>query len=326
MELHHLEAFSAVMSAGSMTGAGRLVGRSQPGVTRMIQELEQEIGYPLFDRKGPRVTPTRRAFLLYEEVERSLVGLDTIRASARTIGLDAPTPLRVAATPALAAALVPRALATLARHEAPLDVQLRSASAEYVVQALLARSVEVGIATLPLDHGTLALHYIVEAPCVAVVHRDHPLAGPGVLALQDIAAHPVVTVANRHRLRRRIDAAFADAGLQPLIALETNASLNAVMAAHAKLGVALVDPATAFGTRIADTVVRQIDAHIPFLFGVVTLPGKPLTGDASHLVEALARVCVDLLPDSVQHAATQHDVLMTRRARPSRTHTTGVSA
>lgn len=52
MELHHLEAFSAVMSAGSMTGAGRLVGRSQPGVTRMIQELEQEIGYALFDRKS----------------------------------------------------------------------------------------------------------------------------------------------------------------------------------------------------------------------------------------------------------------------------------
>ncbi|ABE36020.1 bacterial regulatory helix-turn-helix, lysR family protein [Paraburkholderia xenovorans LB400] len=326
MELHHLEAFSAVMSAGSMTGAGRLVGRSQPGVTRMIQELEQEIGYALFDRKGPRVTPTQRAFLLYEEVERSLIGLDAIRASARAIGLDAPAPLRVAATPALAAALVPRTIAALAQHEAPLDVQLRSASAEHIVQALLARTVEVGVATLPLDHATLDLHYIVEAPCVAVLHADHPLAGPGVLALQDIAAHPVVTVANRYRLRRRIDAAFADAGLQPVIALETNASLNAVMAAHARLGVALVDPATAFGTRIAGTVVRRIDAHIPFLFGVVTLPGKPLSSGASRLIEALGHVCVDLLPDAVRHAAAQHDALMTRRANPSRTHTKGVPA
>ena len=72
MELHQLEAFSAVMSAGSITGAGRLLGRSQPGVTRAIQDLEYELGYALFNRKGPRVTPTQRAFLLYAEVERSL--------------------------------------------------------------------------------------------------------------------------------------------------------------------------------------------------------------------------------------------------------------
>jgi DNA-binding transcriptional LysR family regulator len=334
MELHHLEAFSAVMSAGSMTGAGRLVGRSQPGVTRMIQELEQEIGYALFERKGPRVTPTPRAFLLYEEVERSLVGLDAIRASARAIGFEAPAPLRVAATPALAAALVPRALASIdhaeaqAQPNARLDVQLRSASAEQVVQALLARTVEVGLATLPLDHGTLDIHYIIEAPCVAVLHRDHPLAiaSAGVLALKDIAAHPVVTVANRYRLRRRIDAAFADAHLKPLIALETNASLNAVMAAHAGLGVALVDPATAFGTRIADTVVRAIDVHIPFLFGIATLPGKPPGTAAHRLIEALARVCAELLPHSVQHAASQHDALMTQRVGASPIHTTKVSA
>ncbi len=326
MELHHLEAFSAVMSAGSMTGAGRLVGRSQPVITRMIQELEQEIGYALFDRKGPRVTPTQRAFLLYDEVERSLVGLAAIRASAQAIGADAATPLRIAATPALGAALVPRAIAALATRATPLDVQLRSASAEHVVQALLARTVELGIATLPLDHATLDIHYLIEAPCVAVLHDAHPLAGQDLLTLPEIAKHPLVTVANRYRLRRRIDAAFNEAGLHPRIALETNASLNAVMAAQAQLGVALVDPATAFGTRIAGTVVRPIAAAIPFLYGVVTLPGKALGADARALIDALARVSLDLLPDAVQHPASHHDLLMARGAHPLQPHPTGVPA
>ncbi|WGS54826.1 LysR substrate-binding domain-containing protein [Paraburkholderia sp. D15] len=341
MELHHLEAFSAVMSAGSMTAAGRLVGRSQPGITRMIQELEQEIGYALFDRKGPRVTPTRRAFLLYDEVERSLVGLAAIRASAQAIGIDTPTPLRVAATPALAAALVPRAIAALrslpsldthVRHDthdindAPFDVQLRSASAEHVVQALLARTVELGIATLPLDHATLDIHYLIEAPCVAVLHDAHPLAGLDRLTLRELAAHPLVTVANRYRLRNRIDAAFTDAGLRPRIALETNASLNAVMAAQAQLGIALVDPATAFGTRIAGTVVRAIDADIPFLYGVVTLPGQALSDGARALIDTVARVSLELLPNALQHAAAKHDLLMTRGARPLQTQRKGVPA
>jgi DNA-binding transcriptional LysR family regulator len=338
MELHHLEAFSAVMSAGSVTGAGRLIGRSQPAVTRMIQELEQEIGYALFDRKGPRVTPTHRAFLLYEEVERSLVGLETIRASARAIGLGARMPLRVAATPALAAALVPRALAEVAspaasdEDDARAAAQLRSVSAEHVIQALLARTVEVGIATLPLDHGTLDLHYIIEAPCVAVLHSEHALAEREVLSLEDITAHPVVTVANRYRLRRRIDAAFDAEGLVPSVLFETNASLNAVMAAQSKLGVALVDPATAYGTRIADTVVRQIEVAIPFLYGVVTLPGKALSPDAVQLIESISRLSLDLLPNAIQHPATMHDALMTRAAHSTQvtlkqpTDLTGVSA
>ncbi|MEC4600822.1 LysR family transcriptional regulator, partial [Burkholderia vietnamiensis] len=110
MELHQLEAFSAVMSAGSVTGAGELLGRSQPAVTRQIQELEADLGYALFDRHGPRVTPTRRAFLLYDEVERSLVGLRAIEARARALGDETAEPVRIAATPSLAAALVPAAL------------------------------------------------------------------------------------------------------------------------------------------------------------------------------------------------------------------------
>jgi DNA-binding transcriptional LysR family regulator len=314
MELHQLEAFSAVMSTGSMTGAARLLRRSQPGVTRTIQDLEQEIGYPLFDRKGPRVTPTSRAFLLYDEVERSLIGLDAIRASARAIGRDEPMPLRVVATPALAAALAPRALAKLNQAAAQAgtrgNTQLRSASAEQVVQALLSRAADVGIATLPLDHAALDVHYIIEAPCVAVLHRDDPLAQDAVLPLARLAGQPVATLANRYRLRNRIDRAFDQAGIALLAALETNASLNAMMAAQEKLGVAIVDPVTAFGLRLADVEVRPLDVPIPFLYGVVTLSGRPRTPAMDAMIDALAEVSHALLPGAVRHAASQHGALV----------------
>ncbi|MFM0224224.1 LysR family transcriptional regulator [Paraburkholderia dipogonis] len=314
MELHQLEAFSAVMSTGSITGAGRLLGRSQPGVTRMIQDLEQEIGYALFDRKGPRVTPTRRAFLLYDEVERSLIGLAAIRASARAIGRDEPMPLRVVATPALAAALAPRALARLTQQHAPagsrIDAQLRSASAEQVVQALLSRAADIGIATLPLDHAALDVHYIIEAPCVAVLHRDDPLAQDAVLRLAQLAGQPVATLANRYRLRNRIDRAFDQAGVELHVALETNASLNAMMAAQERLGVAIVDPVTAFGMRLADVEVRPLDVPIPFLYGVVTLSGRPRTSEVDAMIDTLADVSRALLPGAVRHAASHHGALV----------------
>ena len=315
MELHQLEAFSAVMSAGSVTGAARLLGRSQPGVSRMIQDLEQEIAYPLFDRKGPRVTPTERAFLLYAEVERMLVGLERIRASALAIGRDETPPLRIAATPALAAALVPRAIARIGQDSAVRETQLRTTSAEQVVQALLSRSVDVGIATLPLDHAALDLHYLIEAPCVAVVSEDDPLADAPVISLRDLAARKIATVANRYRLRRRIDAAFDAAGLASTVAFESNASLNAVMAAQATLAVAVVDPATAFGTPVQGVVVLPVDVNIPFYYGVVTASGKPVTPAIDALIAAIHLVSQELLPGAVRHQAAQHDALLSSPAQ-----------
>lgn len=310
MELHQLEAFSAVMSAGSITGAGRLLGRSQPGVTRAIQDLEFELGYSLFDRRGPRVTPTQRAFQLYVEVERSLVGLDTIRESARAIGRDEPGALRVAATPALAAALVPRALAHCG---AGVDVHLRSAAAEHVVDALLSRSADIGIATLPLAHGEIDLHYVIEAHCVAVVRDDDPLAPQPSISLAQLAARPIATVANRYRLRRGIDRAFEAAGLHPRVVLESNAALNAVMAAHAGLGVAIVDPATAFGAPVQGMRTLALDVDIPFFYGVCSTAGRPLREDAQRLVEAIEAVSLAWLPGAQRHPAARHDALLTRR-------------
>jgi pimeloyl-ACP methyl ester carboxylesterase len=58
IEPRQLEAFAAVLSTGSFTSAARLLARSQPAITRLVQELEACIGYPLFVRKGPRVSPT----------------------------------------------------------------------------------------------------------------------------------------------------------------------------------------------------------------------------------------------------------------------------
>ncbi len=320
MELHQLEAFSAVMSAGSVTAAAGLLGRSQPGVSRTIQDLEQEIGYPLFHRKGPRVTPTDRAFLLYEEVERMLVGLERIRSSALAIGRGETPPLRIAATPALAAALAPRALVRLGAAAAPRETQVRSASAEQVVQALLSRAADLGIATLPLDHASLDLHYLIEAPCVAVVRQDDALADAPVIRLADLAGRPLATVAHRHRLRRRIDQAFASASLPAHVVFESNASLNAVIAAHSGLAVAIVDPATAYGTPLDGVVARPLDTPIPFFFGVVTPSGKPRSAAIDALIGAIGDVAQTLLPGATRHLPAQHAALLSAPTkRTSRT-------
>jgi DNA-binding transcriptional LysR family regulator len=309
MELRQLEAFAAVMSTGSVTAAGRLLGRSQPAISRLLQELEAEIGYPLFARSGPRVTPTEQGFLLYDDVERALTSLQQIRSRAEEIARGQAQPLLMAATSALAAGLVPDALKRIETRIGAARVQLRSASPEQVVHAVLSGAAQLGATSLPLEHRGLTVHWIGQAPCVAALPEDDPVAQQAVVPVSALAGRRLITMANPFRLRRRLDAALAPNGQMPGT-LETNSSVNALAAVRAGLGVSVLEPITAYGAPMAGVAIRPIDLDIPFFFGVITPQSQTLTPACQAMADALAQAAADLLPGFVLHDACEHSALL----------------
>ncbi|AVJ28531.1 LysR family transcriptional regulator [Achromobacter spanius] len=309
MELRQLEAFAAVMSTGSVTAAGRLLGRSQPAISRLLQELEAEIGYPLFARSGPRVTPTEQGFLLYDDVERALTSLQQIRGRADEIARGQAQPLLVTATSALAAGLVPAALKRIEDRLGAARVQLRSASPERVVHAVLSGAAQLGVTSLPLEHRGLTVHWIAQAPCVAAVSEDDPVAQHAVVPVSALAGRRLITMANPYRLRRRLDAALAN-NVQALGTIETNSSVNALAAVRAGLGVSVLEPVTAYGSPMAGVAIRPIDMDIPFFFGVITPQSQTLTPACQAMADALADAAADLLPGFVLHDACEHSALL----------------
>nr|WP_233278980.1 LysR family transcriptional regulator [Agrobacterium radiobacter] len=70
IQSRQLEAFRAVMLTGGMTSAANLVRITQPAISRLIRDLEEEIGISLFERTGNRLRPTREAGILFKEVSR----------------------------------------------------------------------------------------------------------------------------------------------------------------------------------------------------------------------------------------------------------------
>jgi len=302
------------MSAGSVSGAARLLGRSQPVISRLIQELEAEIGYALFVRSGPRVTPTEQGFLLLDEVQHGLNGLRAVRERAAEIGRGRPRALRLVATNALSVGLVPAALARLGDFGgtfAQASVSIRSAVSEAVVHAVLGGTAHWGASSLPLEHKGLNVHWIGQAPCVLALPADDPLARLDVVPLARLAQRRVITMANRYRLRHRLDRAWAEAGLgerAPL--METNSSMNAQAAVRAGLGVALLEPATLLGAPLQGVVTRPVDIDVPFFFGVITPQFQPLDPIFLALNDALAEVARERLPGFIQHDPAHHDHLL----------------
>ena len=116
MNISHrqVEIFRAVMQGGSLVAAAMALHTSQPTLSRDLALLEQRLGYRLFDRRaGSRLRPTAAAMQLYTVVTQHYRGLADVQAAARALARQDAGRLRVATLPALAHALLPRALATL---------------------------------------------------------------------------------------------------------------------------------------------------------------------------------------------------------------------
>lgn len=310
MDLKQLEAFAAVMSAGSITGAAKLLGRSQPALTRMIQDLETSLGFGLLHRAGPRVTPTEQGLRFHQEVEPVMAWLRQLRERADAIALDRPRSLSVASIASFSVGMLPMALRDLDAAGLPAQIHIRTAIAEQVVQAVATQVSEIGITSLPVDHPALEIHWIGEAPCVAAVAADDPLATAERIPLSALAGRRLITMANPFRWRRRVDLALRERGVVPGAILDTNTSNTAIMSARAGLGIAIVEPVIAFGMPVDGVAIRPIDVPISFFWAVVTPYGRPLTALVSGLIDRLDEISRETLPGFVRHAATARDRLM----------------
>src|SRR5262245_18436579 len=136
IKIRQLEAFRAVMQMGSITAGADHLRLTQTAVTRLIRDLERNLGYALFDRDRGRIRPTAEAMGIYREVTQCFVGLDRISKVAADIGQGHSGRLRMAAIPVLAVGVIPEILAPFPADRPTLSVDLIDGSSTEIAEWL----------------------------------------------------------------------------------------------------------------------------------------------------------------------------------------------
>ena len=317
MDIRQLEAFVAVMTIGSITGAAKLLERSQPAISRQIQELETDLGEALLHRNGPKVTPTALGYVLYEEAERIVNGVRRIQQHARRPAEIVQPPLLISATPALSLGIVAPALAHCQPALAVSKIELLSVRPESVVSDVLHGMADIGVCSLPLDHQQTCVHWVAEVACKAVVPAGHPMPALDVIPIAALAQQRVIGMHNPHRLKQHIDAALHQAGAPGLQAdIETNSSMNAQALVRAGLGVAILDPMTLLGAPLHGLAYRDLDVRIPLHFGAISAQGKNLSAPALLLLEALRETAASLDQCQLHDAQAMSGVCAPTNSQP----------
>ncbi len=289
-----LAMFRAIMLHGNLGRAAEACASSQPTLSRELARLEQLLGFALFDRIRGRLRPTVRALVLLQEVERSFIGLDLIAQRALELRTASSGRLRLACLPALAHALVPRALVHWAAAHPGVAVSVHPLESPWLEQAMGEQRFDVGVGETTEPPPGVALQALLQTNEVAVLPRGHRLCAQTVLQPRDFAYEPFISLAEGDPYRSAIDQMFTQAQVPRTLAFETASAVAVCAMVRHGLGVAIVNPLTAAELAGGDLELRPLSVDIAFrislLLPQVAAP-HPLQGT---LVAALERAAQEL--------------------------------
>lgn len=286
MDVRQLRHVLAVVDHGTFTDAAHACHIAQPSLSQSIRTLEAELGIELFHRlgRGVRLTSAGESFI--GPARRTVRDLETTAAAVAEVkGLRAGR-LDIACLPTLAATPAAVLIGDFRKVAPQVSVRLHGPDSVGDVRRHVADgSSELGLAELHPSADGLETWELTQQRFVAVLPPD-AVEGrlPRRLSLAALARWPLVTTPPGTSSRRQLDDAFAAAGLDPQVVIETGHREAIAALVLAGAGAALLPSAVADTAIRLGAVVREVSPPIVRPIGLVARPG-PMSPAARRFVD-----------------------------------------
>jgi LysR family cys regulon transcriptional activator len=275
----------------NLTEAANALFTSQPGVSKQIRELEEELGVDIFERRGKRfVALTAPGREIVQIVERVLRELDNLKNVGKEFADQESGKLTVATTHTQARYALPPVVAEFRQRYPRVHLSLLQGNPNAIAQMVIRGEADIAIATESLDHFSdlLALPGYQWRHCV-VVPAAHPLLELERVGFEDLASYPIITYSPEFTGRSHINEAFAAKGIEIDVVL--TAIDSDVIKTYVELGLGIGIVAAMAYDPERDRNLRAIDAGHLFRTNttrVAVRRGNYLRGYAFEFIERFA--------------------------------------
>jgi LysR family transcriptional regulator, hca operon transcriptional activator len=198
MELRHLRYFVAVAEELNFTRAAQRLNTAQPSLSQQIQDLEREVGAPLFIRTKRSVKLTAAGTAFLDEARLTLAQARRTIARARQAAQAGESTLVLGFGPPAEIKLFPEALTSLRASFPKLRLEFRSMTTLEQREALLHNEIDLAFLRPPIHDPSLEAIPVLREQLVAVLPADHPLAGEGPLDFAELSGYPFIEISPLH--------------------------------------------------------------------------------------------------------------------------------
>ena len=297
LDSSRLAAFAAVARQGGFSKAAKDLGKTQSSVSQAVLLLERELGQKLFARDGhtPRLTDAGRALL--RRATRILEEMALAQAELSNLAAVEFGELVLGTSDTLACYFLPPVFAAFRARYPKIELRIDNRPSPVIAERVSERQVDLGIVSLPLPEAlevsgrsvSERLDCVVLAPQedVAVCAPSHALSKRRIVAVRDLAPHPLLLLDRTTSSRALVDLAFAAEEATPIVAMEMSSVEVLKRLAELGFGVAIV-PRLAIQRELESgslAVLKLARFGAPRSVGAVTPRAFPATRAARAFLE-----------------------------------------
>ncbi len=286
MKIRQLEAMRAVVTTGTTTQAADVMGLTQSAVSRLISQLEDGLGFVLFDRHRGRLLITPEGQEFYRVAERILNEIDQIRETAVNIRAHGAGTLRIAAMPAIGTCMLPKPLQILQAENRHLNVIVHLMSRSDLQHAVADRQYDFGLATLPIVQQGLTIEPLCRVRSVLIMPKGHRLEKMQTVHASDLDGERFVSLSADTVIRYRTEELFTRLKIKRKLAVEAQSTVLMGNLVELGLGVAVIHPFVAdhFAGKVE---VRPFEPAIEISYGLVYPEGARRLGIVDSFAETM---------------------------------------
>lgn len=272
--LRQIEVFRELMRTRTTIGAANALKVSQPAVSNIIRQMEDRIGFPLFERIGNRLVPTPDADEVIRDSEAifKLYAAFNHRMEARKrseIGN-----LRLAVTPPVANALIPGFLAEFLANRPSVGVSVDMRRVTGVLDAVEARMADIGLVLNPPARDGLAIAEIGHCRLVCCFAPGHPFERRTAISTEDVLDERMILYEVGSPLDNLLKG-FLPEGMRHNATAEVRYSSLACQLAEAGIGIAIADTMTAVAGGRYNLKLCPLDPELTAPVCIVSRAGEP---------------------------------------------------
>jgi DNA-binding transcriptional LysR family regulator len=273
MNLRQMEAFRAVILTGSVTQAANQLFKTQPAVSMLINNLEEELGFILFERKKKRLYPTPEANYLYNEVEAIFSRLNEVNQTVKDIQNKQYGFLRIGCMPGPSTFFVPELLADFLEEHPKVRASLQTRTTDEVTKWVASNQYDVGLAEITSAHQNVDKKDLFNLPCICAIPAGHPLAKERSITPSMLDNEPIITLYTDHMTYHDMSQLFGSAGYNMNVRIQTRFFISALQFVERGLGISVMDPITVksycgYATP-GKIVFRTFEPTIWYKFGLI---------------------------------------------------------
>ncbi len=294
MQMRQLEAFHAIVVTGTVTKAAQKLRISQPSVSRLITDLEADLGFSLFQRKKGRIQPNQDGYDFFKQLNSVYSGIEKLHSFAHAIRTERSGHIRISFSSALSISLLPKIVMRFQKRWPEVHITLNICSPLTILDELQEHETDIGFLNKMVDMPGLVQEPLIDATFICALPPGHRLVDEPEIDVQMLDGENLIMLESEGGLTWLPHLEMLKkSGISYKTTLSTQRSLTAYGLVLEGAGIGILEPFSARHWQTLGVIIKPFRPRMSYPFVIAFSDARPHSELVDNFIAEVRRHLID---------------------------------